>query len=106
MKNDKLIKFRSFFQEWNNANIALTMLTHIDGNMILVKLSGLIEGQRIDVGFRRCKYFSGSVKYKKINITVEYNNSVFTVTDKSAGFFVKCEDIYIGKELIYILTLT
>jgi len=79
--------------------------SQLDGNMLLIKLSGLIKGQRIDVGFRRCKYFSGFVKCKKVNITIEYNESIFTVVDESSSFCVICEDIYIGKELTDILTL-
>jgi len=104
MNKNKLNQCKLFFKEWSGANAAFTMFTHVDSNIFIIQLSGLVKDQLADVGFRKCKYISGSVIWGKINFIIDDSGPILIVSDKQSGFYVKCEDIYIGKNLIDILT--
>jgi len=103
-REKKLKKHIELFKKWRGANATFRIFTHVDNNILLVKLSGLVKGKRLSVGFRKCKNFSGPVEFEKINFIIHDHDTFLTISDEISGFFVTCEDIYVGDDVDMMVT--
>jgi len=101
MNIEKIKKYKSILREWDGANASFTMFSRGGINMFFVNLNDPIKKKFISIGFTKCTFIAGPVKFKNVNINFECSEdcSEITVTDKNSDFFVKCENIYIGVDL-------
>jgi len=105
MSEKKIENNNKKLREWDGGKASFAMYTNESTNMLMINISGAVKGEGVSVGFTKCTFLAGPVKWKNIEINLESkkDGSGIIATDKNAGFCVKCEDVFIGVDLDEVL---
>jgi len=101
MIKHKIEKYKFKLRDWDGGKASFGMYTHENINIFMIDIMGVDKDTGVSIGFTKCTFISGPVKWKNIKIRFEVIecDSTIVVTDETSDFCVKCSDMFIGEDI-------